>query len=168
MSQAVLSLGSNLGDRMSHLRAAVLHLGSDVRAVSSVYETAPWGPVDQDDFLNVVVLAQREGRTPRQWWALAQRMEQEAGRTRSVRWGPRTLDVDIVAVVDDAGESVVLEDEDLTLPHPRAEQRGFVLIPWAEVDPSASLAGMAVTDLIAALPEAERAGVRRTALSVTS
>src|SRR2546430_9530705 len=120
MSVAVLSIGSNLGDRLAHLRAAVEALGPAVVAVSPVYETAPWGPVAQDDFLNVVVLARDPAADPRDWLARARELEAARGRTREVRWGPRTLDVDVVDV-----DGVTSDDPELTLPHPRAHERAF-------------------------------------------
>jgi 2-amino-4-hydroxy-6-hydroxymethyldihydropteridine diphosphokinase len=146
MSTAVLSIGSNLGDRLAHLQGAVDSLRSWVRAVSPVYETAPWGPVEQDDYLNAVVIVDDPDAAPGDWLARAHAAEQGAGRTRDVRWGPRTLDVDVVAVDD-----VVSDDPRLTLPHPRAAQRAFVLVPWLAVDPSASLGGRPVRELLAEL-----------------
>lgn len=125
---AVLSLGSNLGDRLAHLRAAVDVL--QPVAVSPVYETAPWGGVEQDDFLNVVVLCDCDAAEA---WRRAVRAETAAGRQRDVRWGPRTLDVDVV-VADG-------EDPALVLPHPRAHERAFVLVPWLDLDPDAELPG---------------------------
>lgn len=125
---AVLSLGSNLGDRLAHLRAAVDVL--EPVAVSPVYETAPWGGVEQDDFLNVVVVADYDAQEA---WQRAVRAEGEAGRVRDVRWGPRTLDVDVV-VADGS-------HPDLVLPHPHAHERAFVLVPWLDVDPDAVLPG---------------------------
>jgi 2-amino-4-hydroxy-6-hydroxymethyldihydropteridine diphosphokinase len=125
---AVLSLGSNLGDRRAHLRGAVEVLSP--YAVSPVYETAPWGGVDQDDFLNVVVLCDVDAAEA---WRLAVKAEEQAGRTREVRWGPRTLDVDVV-VADGS-------DPALVLPHPHAHERAFVLVPWLDVDPDAELPG---------------------------
>lgn len=158
---AVLSVGSNLGDRLAHLQAAVDALHPWVIAVSPVYETAPWGPVPQDDYLNAIVLADDPDATPRDWLHRAQAAEQAAGRTRDVRWGPRTLDVDVVAVGD-----VRSDDPGLTLPHPRAHERAFVLVPWHDVDADAMLDGSTVEDLLAKLPADERAGVRRTAFVV--
>ena len=125
---AVLSLGSNLGDRLAHLRLGVHVLAA--RAVSPVYETAPVGGIEQPDFLNVVVLCDLDAG---QAWARAQEAERLAGRVRAVRWGPRTLDVDVVwADGDEPG---------IELPHPRAHERAFVLIPWLDVDPDAVLPG---------------------------
>jgi 2-amino-4-hydroxy-6-hydroxymethyldihydropteridine diphosphokinase len=144
MSAAVLSIGSNLGDRLGFLRGCVDAFGPWVTATSGVYETAPWGPVPQQDYLNAVLLVADGNATPRDWLARAHAAEQAAGRTREVHWGPRTLDVDVVAV-----DQVRCDDEDLTLPHPHAHERAFVLIPWAQVDPEAMLDGYGrVRDLL--------------------
>ncbi len=151
MSTAVLSIGSNVGDRLAHLQSAVDALRPWLRAVSPVYETAPWGPVEQDDYLNAVLLVCDAAATPRDWLARARAAEQAAGRTRDVRWGPRTLDVDVV-IVDD----VVSDDPDLTLPHPRAAERAFVLVPWLAADPAATLGGRPVRDLAARLDDSIR------------
>ncbi|MCP2257922.1 2-amino-4-hydroxy-6-hydroxymethyldihydropteridine diphosphokinase [Streptoalloteichus tenebrarius] len=157
MTRAVLSVGSNLGDRVGHLRLALETLGPAVRAVSPVYETAPWGPVPQDDYLNAVVVVDDPEVTARGWLERAWACERAAGRTRDVRWGPRTLDVDVVHV-----EGVVSDEPELVLPHPRAHERAFVLRPWLDVEPTAELPGHGpVAALLAALPEDERAGVRR-------
>lgn len=137
---AVLSLGSNLGDRLAHLRAAVATL--QPYAVSSVWQTAPVGGVEQEDFLNAVVLCRVDAATA---WTRAQAAEAQAGRTRTIRWGPRTLDVDVV-LADGPPPAGLL------LPHPRAHERAFVLAPWLEVQPGALLPGRgAVTDLLEAL-----------------
>lgn len=159
MSRAVLSIGSNLGDRLATLQAAVDSVRPWLVAVSPVYETPPWGPVPQDDFLNAVVIVDDPGAAPRDWLQRAHAAEQAAGRTRDVRWGPRTLDVDVVAVSDVHGD-VRSGDSDLTLPHPRAGERAFVLLPWLAADGSARLDGRAVAELVAALPPGEVAGVR--------
>ncbi|MCP2164675.1 2-amino-4-hydroxy-6-hydroxymethyldihydropteridine diphosphokinase [Goodfellowiella coeruleoviolacea] len=159
MSSAVLSIGSNLGDRLAHLRAAVANLGGAVVAVSPVYQTAPWGPVAQDDYFNAVVLVDDPAVDARGWLDRAWDCERSAGRVRDVRWGPRTLDVDVVAV-----DQVIQETPDLVLPHPRAHERAFVLVPWLDVAPAAELPGRGpVADLVRALPADELAGVRRRA-----
>jgi 2-amino-4-hydroxy-6-hydroxymethyldihydropteridine diphosphokinase len=150
MTAAVLSIGSNLGDRLAHLQGAVDGLRPWLRAVSPVYETAPWGPVEQDDYLNAVLLVSDDTAAPRDWLVRAHAAEQAAGRTRDVRWGPRTLDVDVVAVDD-----VASDDPELTLPHPRAAERAFVLVPWLAVDPNAVLAGRPVRDLVAGLSDGD-------------
>lgn len=154
MSTAVLSIGSNQGDRRAHLQTAVGSLRPWVVAVSPVYETAPWGPVAQDDYLNAVVIVRDDSATPGDWLNRAQAAEAAAQRTRELRWGPRTLDVDVVAV-----DEVRSDEPALTLPHPRAHERAFVLVPWLAADPQATL-GRPVADLVAALPQAEIDGVR--------
>lgn len=147
MTTAVLSLGSNKGESTRLLTEAVAGFGSSVQAVSSVYRTPPWGPVAQDDFANIAVIVRDSEAEPGAWWERAQRLEQAAHRERLVRWGPRTLDVDVIAVwrpVAAGGpdvEPVLSEDPHLILPHPRAHERGFVLVPWAEIDPDAVLPG---------------------------
>jgi 2-amino-4-hydroxy-6-hydroxymethyldihydropteridine diphosphokinase len=159
MSTAVLSIGSNVGDRLGHLQGCVQGLRPVLRAVSPVYCTAPWGGVEQQDFLNAVLLVDDPDADAREWLWRAQRQERAAYRIRGIRWGPRTLDVDVIDV-----EGVRSDSEDLTLPHPRAHHRAFVLMPWLDVAPDAVLPGHgAVADLIAALPPPERAGVRRRA-----
>lgn len=154
MSTAVLSIGSNLGDRAATLQGAVDALRPWVQALSPVYETPPWGPVPQDPYLNAVVIVADDAASPQEWLSRAHAAEQAAGRTRDVRWGPRTLDVDVV-VVDD----VVSDDPELTLPHPRAAERAFVLVPWLAADPAAQLGGRAVSELLAALATDDIAGV---------
>ena len=135
MSRAVLALGSNIGDRLGHLQGAIDALAGDVEviAVSGVYETAPVGGPDQGDFLNAVIVVETS-LSPHDLLALCQRVETAHDRVREVRWGPRTLDVDIIAM-----EGILLDESLLTLPHPRAHERAFVCIPWLEVDPAAAL-----------------------------
>lgn len=127
--RAFLSLGSNLGDRRAYLRQGLRHL-PDVVAVSPVYETEPvGGPLGQRPHLNCVVeLA--SALSPRQLLEAARAAEEAAGRRREVRWGPRTLDVDVLLV----GELTV-DQPDLTVPHPRMWQRGFVMVPLADLAP---------------------------------
>jgi len=156
VSRAVLSIGSNLGDRLGHLRSVVHAAGDAVVAVSGVYETAPWGVTDQDDYLNAVLVVDDPERDAAAWLAFGQGCERAADRVRERRWGPRTLDVDVVDV-----EARTSDDPHLTLPHPRAGERAFVLVPWLDADPSAVLAGHPVGQVLAGLPAAERAGVRR-------
>lgn len=148
MSDAVLSIGSNLGDRLAHLQSAVDAMRKWLVAVSPVYETAPWGPVPQDDYLNAVLLVADDEAPPTAWLDRAHSAEQAAGRTREQRWGPRTLDVDVVTVDD-----VHSDDPTLTLPHPRAHERAFVLVPWLAIDPSATLGGRPVSGLVEELPQ---------------
>jgi len=162
VTRAVLSLGANLGNRAGAIRAAITALEDDgLVARSTLYETPPWGPVEQPPYLNAVVVV-RGPRDARGWLARAHELEQAAGRTREVRWGPRTLDVDVVAVTEDDGTPVVSDDPALTLPHPRAHERAFVLLPWATLEPGAVLPGRGrVVDLLAALPAEEKLAVTR-------
>jgi 2-amino-4-hydroxy-6-hydroxymethyldihydropteridine diphosphokinase len=163
MSRAVLSLGANLGDRAAALRAAMAALQDDGSLVarSTLYETPPWGPVEQPPYLNAVVVV-RGPLDAAGWLARAHELEQAAGRTREVRWGARTLDVDVVTVTGDDGRPVRSEDPALTLPHPRAHERAFVLVPWLTLDPLAELPGHGrVADLVAVLPPDDVAAVVR-------
>jgi 2-amino-4-hydroxy-6-hydroxymethyldihydropteridine diphosphokinase len=136
VSRAVLSLGSNLGDRRRHLSEAVRTLGTAVVTVSSMYRTPPWGPVPQDDYYNLVVITSSVDVDAYGWLDRCRELERSAGRVRDIRWGPRTLDADVVVV-----DGVVSVDPDLVLPHPRAYERAFVLVPWAEIEPDAELPG---------------------------
>lgn len=158
MSRAVLSLGSNLGDRYQALRAAVAGLKDEVLVVSGVYETAPWPPGSHAPaYLNAVVLVATAGADPYHWLTTARMLERAAGRVRdpAERYAPRTLDVDVIMVWDDAGEPVIRDDPELTLPHPRAHLRAFVLRPWVDIQPYASLPGHGpLTDLLRADPVA--------------
>jgi 2-amino-4-hydroxy-6-hydroxymethyldihydropteridine diphosphokinase len=150
MTTAVLALGSNLGDRLAHLRGAVAALGDAVVRVSEIYETPPWGDPDQPSYLNAAVLVRGE-RDARGWLARCAELEQSAGRVRDParRFGPRTLDVDVIAVWTDDGEPVLVDEPDLTVPHPRAHERDFVLRPWLDLDPDAVLPGQGrVADLL--------------------
>jgi 2-amino-4-hydroxy-6-hydroxymethyldihydropteridine diphosphokinase len=150
----VLSLGSNLGDRLGYLQGAVDGLAGVLRAVSPVYENPAWGVVDQPDFLNAVVLVEAAEVDARGWLRRAQALEQAAGRRRTIRWGPRTLDVDVVTV-----DGIVATDPELTLPHPGAHQRVSVLLPWHDVQPDAVLPGHG--PIAALLDRLDRSPMRR-------
>jgi 2-amino-4-hydroxy-6-hydroxymethyldihydropteridine diphosphokinase len=167
LTSVVLSIGSNMGDRQAHLQSVVDGLGGALRAVSPVYETAAWGGVEQGPFLNAVVVADDPGLDAHGWLRRAHDFERAAERVRKQHWGPRTLDVDLITCHDGDTE-VILRDADLTLPHPYAHQRAFVLVPWLDVDPDAALAmedGLrAVDELLAGLDPAERDGVRLTGM----
>lgn len=156
VSRAVLSLGSNLGDRLSYLRIAVDGFADALVAVSPVYETAPWGVTDQPDFLNAVLIVESSAADEWTWLRRAQECEQEAQRRREQRWGPRTLDVDVVTV-----DAVRSEHPDLLLPHPGTPSRATVLIPWLAAEPEAVLPGHgSVAELLSALPADDVADVR--------
>jgi 2-amino-4-hydroxy-6-hydroxymethyldihydropteridine diphosphokinase len=165
MTSVVLSIGSNLGDRLARLQSVVDGLGGAVRAVSPVYETDPWGGVEQGAFLNAVVIADDPALDGRGWLRRAQELERAADRVRIQHWGPRTLDVDLI-MCSDGGREVTSNDDELTLPHPLAHERAFVLVPWLAVDPAAVLtvAGerRSVEKLLAEIDPADRDGVRMT------
>lgn len=169
MTRAVLSIGSNLGDRLAWLQSAVDGIGPAVLAASSVYESEPWGGVEQGPFLNAVLIVDDPERDARSWLHRAQELERCARRVRLQRWGPRTLDVDVICCYDSPGGTELLSgDEELTLPHPRAHQRAFVLRPWLQIDPQAHLTVSArrcpVAELLDGLDPAERAALRPTDL----
>jgi 2-amino-4-hydroxy-6-hydroxymethyldihydropteridine diphosphokinase len=151
MTRAVLSLGSNLGDRYAHLLGAVAGLGDSVLVLSGVYETPPWGDARQPPYLNAVVLVADLAADPMGWLVRARELEAAAGRVRDPqrRYGPRTLDVDVLMVWQEDGTPVVSDDPELTLPHPRAHERAFVLRPWIDIQPYAQLPGHgSLTDLL--------------------
>ena len=138
--RAFLGLGSNVGDRWAHLRQAVTNM-PDVVRVSPVYETDPVGPPDQGPYLNLVVELSTD-RSPRQLLQLAKDAEAVAKRQPTVRWGPRTLDVDILLVGDQR-----VNQPDLVIPHPRMWERAFVLVPLSDLAPD--LVGDKRPDLLA-------------------
>jgi 2-amino-4-hydroxy-6-hydroxymethyldihydropteridine diphosphokinase len=133
VTRAYLGLGSNLGDRLAHLQRAVDALattpGVTVVAVSTVYETAPVGGPAQDDFLNAVVAVDTD-LMPRELLEAALRIEQLEDRVRTIRWGPRTLDVDVLLYGDER-----VDEPDLEIPHPRMYERAFVLAPLHDLAP---------------------------------
>lgn len=160
----VLALGANLGDPVSTLADAVDTLadadGLDLVAVSPLARTEPVGGPEQPAYVNAVVVA-RTNLTPQSVLAIAHHVEQGAGRERLVRWGPRTLDIDLIQY-GDRPDTAHSEDPELTLPHPRAHERAFVLWPWARADPAATLVladgrELAVAEL--AEQAADRAGL---------
>lgn len=140
MAISFLSLGSNLGDRLDHLSKAITALANQpkikVLKVSSVYQTKPVGGPEQDDYLNAVVKIQTE-LSALELLDVTQSIENNEGRIREVRWGPRTLDIDVLTYDD-----LISADEKLTLPHPRISERAFVLVPFFEIDPQATISGL--------------------------
>jgi 2-amino-4-hydroxy-6-hydroxymethyldihydropteridine diphosphokinase len=158
-------VGSNLGDRLGTLHGCVQAIGglpeTDVLAISPVYETAPVGGPAQPDYLNAVLII-GTGLAPPDLLAATQRIEADFGRIRvegAERFGPRTLDIDIISYDEE-----ISDDPVLTLPHPRAHERAFVLAPWHDIDPAASLPGRGpVAALLAGLSPTGlgQAGVRR-------
>jgi 2-amino-4-hydroxy-6-hydroxymethyldihydropteridine diphosphokinase len=163
--RVVFSLGSNLGDRLDNIQEAVDALfdapGLDFVALSPVYETAPYAPPgetipEQDDYLNVVLVADTR-LPPENLLERVLNIENSMQRVREVRWGPRTLDIDIVMF-----GNITMDDPDLTLPHPRAHERAFVLVPWADIEPDVLLPGHGrVGDLAAAKQSEAATAVRR-------
>jgi dihydroneopterin aldolase/2-amino-4-hydroxy-6-hydroxymethyldihydropteridine diphosphokinase len=153
--RAVFGLGSNVGDRPRHLERAIETLRATphvvVVAVSPFVETDPVGGPEQPDFLNAVVVTDTT-LSPAALLALAHQCESAARRERGKRWGPRTLDVDVLAYGD-----LTSDDPELTLPHPRAAERAFVLVPWSAVDPGFVVAGRSVADWAA---DVDASGVR--------
>jgi 2-amino-4-hydroxy-6-hydroxymethyldihydropteridine diphosphokinase len=150
--RAVISIGSNLGNRLETLQGAIDALedtpGMRVKAVSPVYETEPWGvPAgSQETYFNAVVIV-KTTLPPASLLERAQAIEEAFARVRDAHWGPRTLDVDIVSY-----QGVVSADPALTLPHPRAHERAFVLVPWHDVEPGAEVPGRGpVADLLPSL-----------------
>lgn len=153
MSRAVISIGSNLGDRMGHLQGAIDHLGREgirVVDVSGVYETEPVGGPEQDHFLNAVAILDTS-LDPQDLLVACQEVEMQHHRVRDVRWGPRTLDVDIIHI-----DGVTLNSETLTIPHPRAQERAFVCVPLLEVDPDARIGVQRVSELPISIDGVER------------
>ena len=151
------SLGSNLGDRLEYLQGATDLLrqtpGMKLTGVSSVYETDPVGLTDQPLFLNIVVQAESTLAST-VMLERAHAIEQAFDRVREVTFGPRTIDVDLIAVADR-----VINSDVLTLPHPRAHERAFVLVPWLELEPEATLVGHGrIANLLAGL---DTSSVRR-------
>jgi 2-amino-4-hydroxy-6-hydroxymethyldihydropteridine diphosphokinase len=169
MTSVVLSIGSNVGDRLGRLQSVVDGLRGAVRAVSPVYETKPWGGVEQGPFLNAVLIAEDATLDCGGWLRRAHELEAASDRVRTERWGPRTLDVDLV-MCHDGQREMTSSDDELTLPHPAAHLRAFVLVPWLAVDPKATLtvAGepRPVAHLLDELEPAERDGVRLTELAL--
>lgn len=150
MTRYAIGLGSNLGDRLAHLRGAVSGLRriGEVVAVSPLYETAPIGGPEQGPYLNAVVVVESD-LEPHDLLAACNRLETAAGRTRRERWGPRTLDLDIVA-----SDGPHTSSERLEVPHPRARQRRFVLQPLADVWPEAEVgAGITASQALAGLDD---------------
>lgn len=149
MSRAFLSLGSNMGDRGAYLRFALKSLAEHeaiqpIRG-SSIYETDAWGPVEQDKYLNACLEVETD-LSPDELLSVCQDIESAACRRRDVRWGPRTLDIDILLYDD-----LIIDTPRLTIPHPRMKQRLFVLVPLLELEEEVPVLG-SLADLMEALP----------------
>lgn len=147
MPDVYIGLGSNLGNRIAHLaqaRGAIEKQAGEIRAASSIYDTAPWGPVPQDNYLNQVIRV-ATALQPRELLDVLHEIERAAGRDRKneVRFGPRTLDLDILIYGDR-----MIDEEGLTIPHPRITERAFVLVPLAEIASDATIGGVKVGELL--------------------
>lgn len=147
----VIGVGANLGAAQDIVARELAEIPSALVATnhvaSSLYTTTPVGGPEQPDFVNAVVIVESAFQ-PHEVLTILQEREQQAGRVREVHWGPRTLDLDIIDV-----DGCTSDDPNLTLPHPRAGERGFVLIPWREVEPTAELIGRGpICELIEQLP----------------
>lgn len=157
MADVYIGLGSNLGNRIANLAAArdamALKAGP-IRSASSLYDTDPWGPVPQDNYLNQIVIVSTE-LPPRDLLAVLHEIERAAGRNRQneVRYGPRILDLDILLYGDRS-----IDEGGLTIPHPRIAERAFVLVPLAEIAPKILIGGVPAETL---LKRIDRTGVRR-------
>ena len=178
MIRAVLSIGANLGDARAALRTVADEFAGETIARSAVFATPPWGGVEQGDFLNAVLIVEVD-QSPLELLRRGQALENAAGRVREVHWGPRTLDVDVVQVLSldddpaaapgaaDSGATdhdateITSDDPVLTLPHPFAHERAFVLVPWLDADPDAELGGIRVAGIVAKLDPDEVSAVRR-------
>ena len=150
--KVVLSIGSNLGNREENLSNAVAELNKiiEITHLSTVLETDPVGGPEQPDYLNAILIAECF-LDPADLLKKTLEIEKNLGRTREVRWGARTIDIDLIIAGD-----LVIDSEFLTLPHPRAHERAFVLEPWFEIDPGAEIPGKGrVADLLAELTTEE-------------
>jgi 2-amino-4-hydroxy-6-hydroxymethyldihydropteridine diphosphokinase len=148
MAKVALSLGSNLGDKCGNIAKALAALnerGARIVTRSADHRTEPWGPVAQDWFVNACALVETD-LAPHELLALCLCVEQELGRVRETKWGPRAIDIDILTYDD-----LEISTPTLTLPHPYAAERAFVLVPLAEIAPDLRLGGMRVADLLASL-----------------
>ena len=143
--RAVIALGSNLGDREANIQEAIAHLSQHftVEKVATPITTDPVGYIDQPDFLNTVLIVDSD-YSSLETLRILLTIENEMGRVREIHWGPRNIDIDLITY----GQEILNTDE-LTLPHPRAHERAFVLAPWHEIDPDAVIPGLGrIADLL--------------------
>lgn len=150
--KAVIALGANLNEPEKNVELAIslLDQSLDLSARSSLHKSGPVGGPAQPDYVNAICIVETH-LPPHELLHLLQGIERSMGRVRDVRWGPRVIDCDLITY-----ENLILDDEELSLPHPRAQERRFVLEPWLEIDPDAVLAGHGpIAAILAQLPPAE-------------
>ncbi|MFU0782021.1 MAG: 2-amino-4-hydroxy-6-hydroxymethyldihydropteridine diphosphokinase [Thermoanaerobacterium thermosaccharolyticum] len=155
MTDTYMSIGSNVGDREGYLKSALNELTKNlviIEKVSPIYETEPVGYKEQGRFLNAVVQAKTELK-PRELLKIINTVEKKLGRERLIRWGPRTIDIDILLYGD-----VTINDDDLKIPHERMWERAFVLVPLNDIAPNIVKGGMKLSDIVELLPD--KIGVR--------
>ena len=154
MNIYLIAFGANMGDPIATLRSAFEEVTGQWTcwAASSLYRTAPVGGVEQDDFINAAAVFATDS-SPHEVLSELQRVENQFGRTREVHWGPRTLDLDIIAAWHN-GKPIALDSSDLTIPHPRAVDRSFVLVPWSELELPEELYALPTVNDIRELPAA--------------
>ncbi|MGF7398190.1 2-amino-4-hydroxy-6-hydroxymethyldihydropteridine diphosphokinase [Thermoanaerobacterium thermosaccharolyticum] len=152
MTDTYMSIGSNVGDREGYLKSALIKLAKNsviIEKVSPIYETEPVGYKEQGRFLNAVVQAKTELK-PRELLKIINTVEKELGRERLIRWGPRTIDIDILLYGD-----VIINDDDLKIPHEIMWERAFVLIPLNDIAPHITKDGVKLSRIIEMLPDKE-------------
>ncbi|AST57825.1 2-amino-4-hydroxy-6-hydroxymethyldihydropteridine diphosphokinase [Thermoanaerobacterium thermosaccharolyticum] len=155
MTDTYMSIGSNVGDREGYLKSALIKLAKNsviIEKVSPIYETEPVGYKEQGKFLNAVVQTKTELK-PHELLKVINTVEKELGRERLIRWGPRTIDIDILLYGD-----VTINDDDLKIPHERMWERAFVLVPLNDIAPNIVKGGMKLSDIVESLPD--KIGVR--------
>lgn len=167
--RAFLGLGTNLAGDLPHASEQLIRAcqwlaaeeGIAVTSRSRLFHTPAWGGVEQDDFYNAVIAVETE-LDPLDLLHRTQSLEQRAHRVREVHWGPRTLDIDVLACADASGAEIVSAGrwgQELILPHPYATRRGFVLVPWLDIAPEALVSGASVAQWAEELPAEETAGI---------
>lgn len=158
MNKAYLGLGTNIGDRLEYLNRAceILIENEKIKLTkkSKIYETKAWGYTEQADFLNMCIEVETS-LNPKELLAVCQNVEQALNRKRIIRWGPRTIDVDILFFND-----IILDDEELTIPHPRIEERAFVLIPLLDLNNNLFIKDKSISMCLDLLTDEERQDVK--------
>lgn len=164
MNKAYLGLGTNIGDREGYLRQAceILqnHTQINILKISNVYETKAWGYTEQADFLNICVEIETE-LSPGELLKVSHLIEEELNRVRVIRWGPRTIDVDILFF-----NNMISDDESLTLPHPRIKERAFVLIPLMDLNEELNIDNKHISYYLSKLSKEERDEVKEVSINI--